>query len=350
MAKKKSKQNIVKKLFYWLMIAGFLYFISQSLGNFEEIASAIREGNPLWLLIAVLFEILHFIFFTKMGHRLLLSVGVKIKFESLLQLFMVSPFLNVAAPGGFFGHLYMMRKVAEQTNTKLSKASVALMTSLMDYYVSFIIIIFIGVWRIASQGVTYSGALGAAIIFSLIMALLVMIYFILYSFPDEIIYLYRHSGPFGKFIDWLFKKSMKGRKKSWLEAQIKEISKALKLLWKDADIGKQSIISGLVLHFIHMTVLYYVFLAFNVNLAPGLVLASYSITFLFSLISPTPQGLGVVEGIFPVIVASLGVASSKALLVILAYRAIVLWIPMLIGFIMFRRVEKGSEFTLPSKK
>lgn len=73
--------------------------------------------------------------------------------------------------------------------------------------------------------------------------------------------------------------------------------------------------------------------AFGQPLSPTIVLAGLSMAGLFSVISPTPLGLGVVEGAVAVVLASLGLQPGAALFVSLAFRGLTLWLPVLVGFV-----------------
>ncbi len=72
-------------------------------------------------------------------------------------------------------------------------------------------------------------------------------------------------------------------------------------------------------------------------------------TVLFSVISPLQGGIGIVEGLLPIIYTSLGVPTSVSTLVSLTFRGLTFWIPLLIGLVLLRRLrvfasEKATPF------
>ena len=79
-----------------------------------------------------------------------------------------------------------------------------------------------------------------------------------------------------------------------------------------------------------------VFLAFNVPVTLGTLVAGFSIGNLFNIVSPTPSGIGIVEGTLTLALASLRVPLAAATVVALVYRGIVIWLPLLLGMITFR--------------
>lgn len=78
------------------------------------------------------------------------------------------------------------------------------------------------------------------------------------------------------------------------------------------------------------------FLAFKVPLDASTLVCGLSIAQLFLIVSPTPAGIGIVEGILAVTLGGLGVRLDNATVVAIAYRFFSFWIPLLVGSITFR--------------
>jgi hypothetical protein len=62
----------------------------------------------------------------------------------------------------------------------------------------------------------------------------------------------------------------------------------------------------------------------------------FAIGYLFLIVSPTPSGLGVVEGAMTIALNTLRVEMAAALLITLTYRFITFWFPLAIGAVAFR--------------
>jgi uncharacterized protein (TIRG00374 family) len=85
------------------------------------------------------------------------------------------------------------------------------------------------------------------------------------------------------------------------------------------------------------------FLSFEVPFSAGTIIAGFSIAYLFFVVSPTPSGIGVVEGIMPIALASLGVDWSQAVVITLTYRTVTFWLPFGIGAWAFRSLHTRGE-------
>jgi uncharacterized protein (TIRG00374 family) len=92
-----------------------------------------------------------------------------------------------------------------------------------------------------------------------------------------------------------------------------------------------------------MCVLVMVFLAFQVPFSAGTIIGGFAIAYLFLIVSPTPAGVGIIEGVMPLALSSLRVPWSQAVVITLAYRGITFWIPLGVGAVAFRMLEKESK-------
>jgi hypothetical protein len=83
------------------------------------------------------------------------------------------------------------------------------------------------------------------------------------------------------------------------------------------------------------------FLAFDVVFSIGTIVAGFASCYLFLIVSPTPSGIGVVETLLPLTLKSLNVPWEQAVVVTLTYRGITFWLPLLVGGISFRVLQRG---------
>src|SRR5512134_1018390 len=89
-----------------------------------------------------------------------------------------------------------------------------------------------------------------------------------------------------------------------------------------------------------MGVLASVFLAFQVPFSAGTIIGGFAIAYLFLIVTPTPAGVGIIEGVMPLALSSLRVPWSEAVVITLAYRGITFWLPLGIGATALRMLEK----------
>jgi uncharacterized protein (TIRG00374 family) len=85
------------------------------------------------------------------------------------------------------------------------------------------------------------------------------------------------------------------------------------------------------------------FLSFGVSFSAGTIIAGWAIGYLFLIVSPTPSGIGVVEGIMPLTLASLRVPYEAAVVVTLTYRAVTFWVLLAVGAWAFRYLHLSES-------
>jgi uncharacterized protein (TIRG00374 family) len=96
------------------------------------------------------------------------------------------------------------------------------------------------------------------------------------------------------------------------------------------------IILSLINKALLLLILLLVFIAFDAPLSIGTLIASFSIGYLFLIVSPTPSGIGFVEGALTLTMYSMYVPLLSARDITLAFRGITLYIPLIVGLFTFR--------------
>ncbi len=91
-----------------------------------------------------------------------------------------------------------------------------------------------------------------------------------------------------------------------------------------------------------ISVLFLTFLSFKVPFSVDVLIAGFSMGYLFLIVSPTPSGLGVVEGVLTLSLNTLGIPLDAAAVVVLAYRGITFWFPFFVGMAAFRSMVRAQ--------
>ena len=97
-----------------------------------------------------------------------------------------------------------------------------------------------------------------------------------------------------------------------------------------------------------MAVLICSFLSFGVSFTAGTIVAGFAIAYLFLIVSPTPSGIGIVEGVMAIALVSLRVNFSHAVIITLAYRAVTFWLPLAVGALAFRSLQLNKTVNPPT--
>ena len=103
--------------------------------------------------------------------------------------------------------------------------------------------------------------------------------------------------------------------------------------------GILSLVSKLLL----MLIFLLSFLSFSVPFSTGTIIAGWSISYLFATVTPTPGGIGIVEGILPLSLTTLSVPLGTATIITLTYRGISFWLPLFFGMLSFRWLLRSEK-------
>jgi uncharacterized protein (TIRG00374 family) len=128
-----------------------------------------------------------------------------------------------------------------------------------------------------------------------------------------------------------------------------EVAEGMSVLKGHPNWAVRPLLFALLNKFILWLVLLFCFLAFEIPINVGTLIAGLSIANLFLIVSPTPAGLGIVEGILAVSLVSLGVPVGDSTVVTVVYRAVTFWFLFLVGMVTFRQLHLGARQMVEEK-
>jgi uncharacterized protein (TIRG00374 family) len=94
-----------------------------------------------------------------------------------------------------------------------------------------------------------------------------------------------------------------------------------------------------------MLTLYFLFIAAGHSVSPGVLLTGYGLPLLLGKISFLPGGVGIVEATMAALYDGLGVPNGVTVVVILVYRFLSFWLPLLVGFPLILYLQRVSNYT-----
>lgn len=323
---------------FWVLVAAFLWLVVTRQTEIEKVTGPLIRGQLEWVLAASLLQVLYYVAFAAMFKSAFFTVDVKSRVRDLLPVTLGALFINVVAPTwGMAGAALYVDDAAHRGELPARAAAGTLLAQAADF-VAFALILAGGIayllMRHRLRGYEIAGtAVLLVIICSLAGALLLGIWrpVLLMNMLD---YVQRGANGLAKKIhkDALLHDG-------WAARSASDFSEAAKAI--EAHPGRLAFTVGiaLVAHLINIASLYSLFLAFHQTIEPGPLVAGYAMGILFWNVSPVPQGIGVVEGVMALVYASLGIHRTMAVLVVLAFRGLNFWLPMLIGFFLLRKVR-----------
>lgn len=327
----------MKKIIVVLVLLLAVLFILANGAELQEILNVMAHGNLLFLGLALIIQIgwlLNMSAFYKSVYR---SLGMEEKLAILLRLSMAANFLTVVAPSGGLSAIAVFVADARQRGRSSARALVACVLYVWFEYIGTLAALAIGLSILANRGKLHWSEITAA---GLVLIAVLGISLALFLGA-------RSTDALCTLLSWLAHRANilmhPFLHRNWIENQkvcafSTELSEGINALHGNPRWVFKPLLFTLLGKSLLFGVLLACFLAFKLSADPGTIIAGLSIANLFLIVSPTPAGLGIVEGILPFVLNGLGVALEDATVATLAYRGFSFWLPFMVGLIAIRQI------------
>ncbi len=329
----------MRKIFIILIFFLASSLIALSFGELENIWDTLRKSDFRFMGVAILLTLCWTVC-DAMGYRSLFQLmDVKERLQHLVLLSSAANFINVVAPTGGVGGLAVFIDDAGRRQYPRGMAAAAAALHLFLDYAAFMVILGMGWVVFIRRHDLKPGEITASFI-------------MLATFVGLGIFIYvgSHSGEqLGQILAWFARQ---------INRLVWPFTRRAYLHEETARIFSMEVAEGLsILRVRHRGVmipflfavfgkglqtliLMTIFLAYNIAFSAGTIVAGFATYYLFLIVSPTPSGIGVVETLLPLALKSLNVPWEQAVIVTLSYRGLTFWLPLLMGGVSFRILQK----------
>lgn len=316
-----------------LMLA--VVFVMLRFSELENIVKTLHHSNYRFLIAAVLIEFI-WLFNSATDYGVLFRLmGLKEKTTHLVLVATASNFVNVIAPSAGIGGIAVFMDDAKRQNHPTGHVTVIGVLYVLFDYVAFFCILALGFIVLIRRNNINTGEIIAAAVLLVIAGGVAFLFYLGYRSEEEL----------GKALAWLSRLVNKVMQpfihRKYLEEKraftfSKEIAEAISMLRGRKKEFLWPFLFALNNFALLICVLAFTFLALGTPFSVGTLVGAFSISYLFLIVSPTPSGLGFVEGAMAIALNTLRVELAAATLITLTYRLITFWLPLAIGAIAFR--------------
>lgn len=330
-------------IFALLLLLGIGFFFAQ-IDEVQAIVQTTKKGDWRFLLLALVVQIIWFINVAASYRAIFQALRIEEKIERLLLLASATNFANVVAPMAGMSGMALLIHEARQRGYSTGRVTAAGVIFLLTDYVGFLVILGLGlIVLFRRHNLNIAEIVASAFLALVASAIAILMYMGMHS-----------AQKLGKVLAWIARlinallwKFIHRPYLSELRAHMfaLEIEEGLREL-RD---NPQSLFPALVLALTNKTllisILFLVFLSYKAPLSLGTLVAGFSVAYLFLIVSPTPSGIGVVEGALALVLGSMYIPLGTAVLISLTYRGITFWLPLLFGLFAFRRLSQNKDLT-----
>ncbi|KPL73563.1 hypothetical protein ADN00_14565 [Ornatilinea apprima] len=330
----------MKKFIIAILFLLAIIFVFSRFTEVTEMVDILQRAQPEYLALALLAEglwLLNVGLAYRVNYRLL-DMDKPLKHMVLMSA-AANNFVGIIAPSGGMSALAVFLGDAKRNEHSSARVTVACLLYLLFDYIGLLGAVLLGLLVLVRRNRLDWAEITAASILALVALAILMVLYVGFKRPERL----------GKSLAWLAKKA------NWLAGKFKrkkrldvaeaysfaeDISAGVAVLRANPRQLVIPVILGMTNKGLLITVLLMLFLAFGVPVSGGTVIGGFALGYLFTIVSLTPSGIGMMEGVMALVLRSLGVNLEEAAILTLAFRAITFWLPFIIGMAAFRFLFK----------
>jgi phosphatidylglycerol lysyltransferase len=297
----------------------------------EQFKNTISKGN-WWLVLAALFtQCVYYVVFAWTYKAAFSTVDIPTRTLELIPVTLGSLFINVVVPAGGAGGAALFAEDLSKRGKPAARVAAGALLQLITDFAAFTLLLIPGMVYLFSEHDLKIYEIFAAVVLLFIITGLSSILLVGILKPA---WLYRLFCWLHRTANWILKRFKRSFSLAddWPKNNADEFNQAAAAVASHPTRLAQTVAIHLLAHLTDIGMLYILFQAFNQPIGFGALIAGYAVGILFLVVSITPQGIGVVEGMMTLVFTSLGIPGAVAATVTLAYRGLTFWIPLLLGF------------------
>lgn len=315
---------------------GGLYFLIPKLAGLNQTWGQLKHGDPVFLAVAMVLELIsvagYALLFDAVFSRGMPRIGWRASIEIPLAGIAAIRLLAAAGAGGIAVTAWALRRAGMSGGT-IACRMVACYVVQYGVYLGALVVGGIGLWvGLFAGSAPFALTVVPAVLSLVAIALVLSMGLVPRDFERRLERLSRRSG-------------LVGRLAARFAAAPATLGRGVRTALEMVRERRIGLLGAVVYWGFDIAVLGLSFRAFGTTIALAVLVMGYFLGTLGSLL-PLPGGIGGVEGGMIGAFVAFGIPGSRALIGVLAYRAISFWLPTLpgiVGYIALRRDVRGWE-------
>jgi len=328
-----------------ILAAVFLFavlFLVTRTADIAQVAETFRRGAPHWLLLAIAVHLVSILSNGAVLRALYRALGLKEGVIRLAMLWCSAAFFTTVTSSGGWGGMAVF--VADGRKRGLPGARVTVASAMYYLYdfVTALLVVGVGLIVLIRRGQLDPGEVLATAVLAVYAMILAAWLILAWRSPER---LGRVLTSGGSFINRIVRPFLR---RDYLDlVRARALAHDMGAGVKDLRQSPEGLILPIALSLsqkaLTIAILFLCFLAFSQPFSVGTLIAGYSLGILFTIVTPTPAGIGFVEGILTLAFTGFGIPVATSAVIALAYRGITLWLSLLYGLVAFRWVGLGPK-------
>lgn len=338
--------RVMRKLFIGFMLLLGMLFILNHFTQFDDILVVLQRSDWRFIGLALLCIFGWLLCTAATYQAVFAALGVKRPLAPLVPLAAAANFVNVVAPSMGMSGMAVLISDARRRRLPSAHATVAGALFILFEYAGFALYLVLGLIVLFRRDDITGPELAASGVLLVMTVVLLVILYLGMRAPAALGRLLRWIARTANRLSWSFVKR-KTISEERAEQFAHDMATGLRSARQPRKLFKP-LFYALLSKGLLLCVLTAVFLAFQVPLSVGTLIAGFAIAYLFLIVSPTPAGVGVVEGVLTLSLSSMFVPLEQAAVITLSYRVLTFWLPLFFGFLSFQFLHISKSFPASS--
>lgn len=317
------------RFLYLLSVGYFGYVIYKNKNLLGSIPTELSKASLLLIALAVVLQAIKYLVLAYNFYVNFDKVGIKFTFKDILKATFTYIYVCVSTPFLGAGGLLAFVNFASQKKVSKIKVAAGSFLALLADYLGFFVLIMLSLIlfkeTIDDFPVNY---LVSLLIFGSVMLSIV---FLSIFRKDFLTYLLQIFQNIANFVSLKFNQKIHYDEK-WAQRNVSLAHECFVDINKDPLFYVKSVGIGFVFHLINIITFCVVAMSFSEPYTFSKISSAYIVINTLETVSPTPNGIGIIESFVPEYMTTLGFEFSSSLVLISIFRFIYFYIPLFIGF------------------
>ncbi len=323
-------KSIPLPLIYLLIISFFVWAIYKNIKDFDLLLHTIYQADVIILIYTLLLGLGNIAIFSLILRKVFSLISSRYDFPKLFEKTLSYLLINISTPIGVTGgSAYIVKYLTSLGITQIRAFFGIVISNLVINISYFIILAFTLLYISNSNDLLEYQEIAAILITLLNLAIVIPLLFIIIlpRFSKNTAYFI--VSIINSFTSFILRRNVINMDR--INEYINEAISISNGFTHSIKAFIKMLPLSTTYHIINIGVLFLAFYSLGTVLDPFQAISLYGIIFLFTVVSPTPYGIGIVEGLAHSAAINMDIDPSVSLVAIILYRFAVLWLPSVIG-------------------
>ncbi len=334
----KIRSSRWRQILTWITVAFLVIMVIALRRQTLDTISNLREVNIFFVFLVAPLEALNHYSDAKVYQHLFRILGDRFRTKSMYRLSLELNFVNTVFPsGGVSGFSYISVRMRDE-DISGAKSSLVQMMRFVLLFISFQILLFLGLLLLAVGGKANDVALlVAGSLATLVLVLTALITFIIGSKQRIRSFFTFITRAINKLIHIVRPNKPETINIQRAQDMVAELHEHYMHIRRNLDVLRKPLLFALLGNLTEVCAVYVVYIAFGHWVNPGAIILAYAIANFAGLLSVLPGGVGVYEALMTAVLAAGGIPASVSLPVTIMYRVVNMAVQLPPGYILYHR-------------